>query len=84
MGVRSRAVAGDVRQLDFLTFSGPAEAMRGAEDQTGNVGAIFQTVVNDVFNRRNQKTISSNSQPFVSVLAANYRIPAVKALWQFL
>ena len=30
---------------------------------------------NDVFNRRNQKTISSLSEPFVFVFAFNYRIP---------
>jgi hypothetical protein len=33
--------------------------------------------VNDVFNRRNQKAISGDSEPFILVLAFNYRVPAL-------
>jgi hypothetical protein len=33
--------------------------------------------VNDVFNRRNQKGISDQSEPFIFVLAFNYRVPAM-------
>lgn len=38
--------------------------------------------VNDVFNRRNQKGLSSLSEPFIFVFAFNYRMPALgKTKW---
>ncbi|MCI0364408.1 MAG: hypothetical protein L0219_11025, partial [Phycisphaerales bacterium] len=33
--------------------------------------------VNDVFNRRNQKGISDQSEPYILVVAFNYRVPSV-------
>lgn len=60
--------------LDFsLAFTWQKELSMGADDQGGFSGAI-----NDVFNRRNQKYISPNSQPLVTVLALNYQTPG----WQ--
>jgi hypothetical protein len=57
--------------LDFtLAFTWQKELIRGADDQGGGGGSI-----NDVFNRRNQKYISGNSQPLVLVVAVNYRLP---------
>ena len=59
--------------LDFtLAFTWQKELTRGSDDQGGLVLGT-----NDVFNRVNQKNISPNSQPLVTVLAVNYRTPAV-------
>jgi hypothetical protein len=61
--------------LDFtLSFTWQKELIRGSDDQGGGGGNI-----NDVFNRRNQKYISGNSQPLVLVLGANYRVPGLSA-----
>jgi hypothetical protein len=46
------------------------------ELQLGTELAGLTPVVNDVFNRAQNKTISGFSRPLVSVLAANYRLPA--------
>ena len=57
--------------LDFTSaFTWQKELLRGSDDQGGGGGSI-----NDVFNRRNQKYISGNSQPIVFVLGLNYRVP---------
>jgi hypothetical protein len=56
--------------LDFTwnyTFS--KELMLGADNDTGG------GVINDVFNRANNKQLSSFSRPHVMVLAANYTLP---------
>ncbi len=37
--------------------------------------------VNDVFNRKNQKAISNLSEPYILVLAFNYRTPAAGSRW---
>jgi hypothetical protein len=59
--------------LDFsLAFTWQKELTRGSDDQGGGVAAT-----NDVFNRVNQKYISPNSQPLVTVLAVNYQTPSV-------
>lgn len=59
--------------LDFsLAFTWQKELTRGSDDQGGGVAAA-----NDVFNRVNQKYISPNSQPLVTVLAVNYQTPGV-------
>jgi hypothetical protein len=58
--------------LDFTyAFTWQKELSRGADDQTGISGGV-----NDVFNRGNQKYISPNSQPLVSIIAVNYKTPA--------
>src|SRR5262249_20883714 len=57
--------------LDFTSgFTWQKELLRGSDDQGGGGGSI-----NDVFNRRNQKYISGNSQPLVLVVGINYRVP---------
>jgi hypothetical protein len=61
--------------LSFIsTFSWQKELTMGAE---GNViaGATGGAVVNDVFNRQNNKYISQYNRPFVFSLSANYEIP---------
>lgn len=59
--------------LDFtMAFTWQKELLRGSDEQGGGGGSI-----NDVFNRRNQKYISGNSQPVVWVMGLNYRVPAV-------
>lgn len=61
------------RGLDFtLAFTWQKELIRGSDDQGGGGGNI-----NDVFNRRNQKYISGNSQPLVLTLALNYQVPGL-------
>lgn len=58
--------------LDFtLSFTWQKELTLGSDDQNGIVSST-----NDVFNRPNQKYISPNSQPLVTVLALNYLTPA--------
>jgi len=58
--------------LDFaLAFTWQKELSSGADDQNGGNVAL-----NDVFNRVNQKYISPNSQPLVTVISVNYRTPA--------
>ncbi|MBI4555937.1 MAG: TonB-dependent receptor [Candidatus Hydrogenedentes bacterium] len=57
--------------LDFSSaFTWQKELTRGAENENGGGAAI-----NNVFNRDAQKQISSFSQPFTFVVAANYRFP---------
>ena len=59
--------------IDFTyTFSWQKTLTIGAESDSpaGNTG-----VVNDVFNRQNNKVISAYDQPMVSALAANYTVP---------
>jgi hypothetical protein len=57
--------------LDFTSaFTWQKELLRGSDDQGGGGGNI-----NDVFNRRNQKYLSGNSQPLVLVFGLNYRVP---------
>ncbi|MEP6961488.1 MAG: TonB-dependent receptor, partial [Acidobacteriota bacterium] len=65
--------------LDFtLSFTWQKELTRGSDDQGGGTAtANGVAATNDVFNRVNQKYISPNSQPLVSVLAVNYQTPAV-------
>ena len=53
-------------------FTWQKELVRGSDDQGGGGGNT-----NDVFNRRNQKYISGNSQPLVLALAVNYQMPGV-------
>lgn len=52
------------------SFTWQKELTRGAENQSGG-GAQ----VNDVFNREQNKYLSSFSQPFVFVIGANYELP---------
>ena len=64
--------------LDFtLAFTWQKELTRGSDDQGGGIAISNVAATNDVFNRVNQKYISPNSQPLVTVLAVNYRTPAV-------
>ena len=61
------------RGLDFTAaFTWQKELILGGETETGGGAAT----VNDVFNRRNQKTYSPSSQPYVFVTAFNYQVPA--------
>ena len=63
--------------LDFtLAFTWQKELISGSEDQGGGTPANI-TFINDVFNRRNQKYISGNSQPLVTVLGLSYQTPQV-------
>jgi len=57
-----------------VSFTWQKELLRGSDDQGGGGGSI-----NDVFNRRNQKYISGNSQPLVLVFAVNYQVPSLGA-----
>jgi hypothetical protein len=52
-------------------FTWQKQLVLGSINQNGSA-----TPVNDVFNRPNLKQIASNSQPFVFLLALNYRLPA--------
>ncbi|MEO8096360.1 MAG: carboxypeptidase-like regulatory domain-containing protein [Acidobacteriota bacterium] len=51
------------------TYTHSKELMLGADNDTGG------GVINDVFNRANNKQLSSFSRPNVMVLAANYTLP---------
>jgi hypothetical protein len=58
--------------LDFTyAFTWAKELQAGTENTPGVV-----TVVNDAFNRANDKTISGLSRPLVSVIAAHYTLPS--------
>jgi hypothetical protein len=54
------------------TFTFAKELMMGAETDSGG-GAV-----NDVFNRRTNKYLSTFSRPVVFMIAGNYRVPALK------
>ena len=45
-----------------------------ADNESASATSFY---VNDVFNRHNQKTLSSLSQPLITVIAFNYRMPAL-------
>jgi hypothetical protein len=57
--------------LDFTMAYTWSKNLTTVEDQDGSV-----VPVNDVFNRRNQKTLSRTDQPHVFVIGFNYRVPA--------
>ncbi|MEP6961498.1 MAG: TonB-dependent receptor, partial [Acidobacteriota bacterium] len=62
--------------LDFTyTFTYQKELVLGADSDSAGLGG--SGAVNDVFNRNINKQISSFSRPLVSVIAANYRLPAL-------
>jgi hypothetical protein len=57
-------------------FTWSKELQMGTEVAAPAPTLPASVVVNDVFNRKNDKYISSFSRPLVSVLAANYRLPS--------
>ncbi|MEO5925725.1 MAG: TonB-dependent receptor, partial [Bryobacteraceae bacterium] len=62
--------------LDFTyTFTYQKELVLGADSDSAGLGG--SGAVNDVFNRNTNKQISSFSRPLVSVIAVNYRLPAL-------
>lgn len=61
--------------FDFTAaFTWQKELMMGSENETGGTGG---GVVNDVFNRKANKYLSSFSRPFVFSAAGNYRFPVL-------
>ncbi len=59
--------------FDFTsTFTWAKELMMGSENETGGTGG---GAVNNVFDRRTNKYLSSFSRPFVFMFAGNYRLP---------
>jgi hypothetical protein len=59
--------------LEFgSAFTWAKQLTSGVEDDFGRGGGV---VVNDVFNRRNQKALSSYDQPFQLVLSGSYTTP---------
>jgi hypothetical protein len=56
--------------LDFTAAYTWSKTLTTVEDQSGTVVPI-----NDVYNRRNQKTLSAGDQPHVFVTGINYQIP---------
>jgi hypothetical protein len=57
--------------LDFSVAYTWSKTLGTVEDQDGTI-----VPANDVFNRRNQKTLSRSDQPHVLVVAYNYQTPA--------
>jgi hypothetical protein len=60
------------RGLDFTVAYTWSKTLTTVEDQNGSVVPL-----NDVYNRRNQKTFSVNDQPHVFVTGFNYTLPKV-------
>ena len=59
--------------LEFgSAFTWAKQLTSGVEDDFGRGGGV---VVNDVFNRRNQKALSSYDQPFQFVISGSYTTP---------
>jgi len=66
--------------LDFsYSFTYQKELQMGAENDSVT-GPGINPVVDDVFNRSTNKYISGQSQPMVSVLSLNYKLPAKSKL----
>lgn len=61
--------------LDFsVAFTWQKELDLGTGNPSAGNNGLGATV-NDIFNRPNQKSFSSSSQPFILVLGFNYRTP---------
>jgi hypothetical protein len=59
--------------LDFSSaFTWAKQLTRGVEDDFGRGGGV---VINDAFNRQNQKALSSYDQPFQFVFSGSYATP---------
>lgn len=60
--------------LDFTaSFTWQKELATG--NAAGSALSVTGAMVNDVFNRTNQKTLAANSQPFIFVTGFNYQTP---------
>ena len=67
------------RGLDFVVTYTYSKSLALGAEENNNYGSITNPVINDVFNRKANKTLSGLDQPHSLIIAGTYRPPALLA-----